>query len=130
MAVVVNKKNKIVVIEFDSASNDMNTSDFVKVISEATGVDAEKLVINVETNKRGEIVRVLLYIDNDKDANIIVDMINDLDKGNNCQAGIICRSKHAYISIEYVEIEIAYSESMEKIAIMCLMMLLFIAFFN
>jgi len=106
MDIVVKKKNKVVVIEVDATTNSDNSSEIVKAISEATGVDADSIIVNFVTDKNGALVRIELFVDTDKDANVIVDMVNNLDRSSTCDAGILCRSKKAYVLTELLELDV------------------------
>jgi len=53
-----------------------------------------------------DIRSIELYIDNENDATVIVDMINNLDKSESCDAGILCRSKSAYVFSETLVLDV------------------------
>jgi len=77
MNVVVNKKSIEIIIDFEDGVEQVSSSEMAKMISEATGIATEKLIFVVQRNERGEILHVILYVDNDTDAKTILDMINN-----------------------------------------------------
>jgi len=125
MNIIVNKKDKIVIVEFDDGVREVNISEVANMISEATGIDIKKLIVSVEINEKGEVVRVLLYVDNDAAANTIVDMINGLDRDSSCNAGILCVTRRAYIPIQSEVLEMSYKHT-ESISVMILLGLVLI----
>jgi len=59
--------------------------------------------------------------------NVIVDMVNNLDRSESCDAGILCRSKKAYIFAETESLELDISNKLsvtaELFVICCMIMI-------
>ena len=85
-------------IEFDGIdSADFNTSEFLDILSNLSGVSVDDMKIAVETDEDGRIVSVVVTVNDKNDAKVVVDAINNLDKQKDCEIGILCQSKSASI---------------------------------
>jgi len=83
-----------------------SSEELAQMISDITGVDKDTIIVNVVTDEHGKIIRVEVYVDNDKSADTIVSVINNLDKNEGeCHAFFLCHSTHAYVSIEFDPVE-------------------------
>jgi len=98
MSLVVMNRNAVI-IEFDSDTHSVSVDDIINELTDLTGVDRDDIVVNIVTNDKDEIIRVEVYVDTDKTADDVAHVINDLDKSSNCTAGVMCKSKDAYVSI-------------------------------
>jgi len=65
--------------------------DIAKDIDRLTGVGEGNVKVGVETDSKGNIVRVLAYIDNYDTAKVVADAVDGLDKGEGCDYGVLCR---------------------------------------
>jgi len=95
VSLVVRIKNEVVVIEFENpVMTEVTMSDVALLISEATGIDMEELILDVVSNEQGQILRIVVYINDSDKANSIKTMIDNIDRTEgHCTAGILCRSK-------------------------------------
>jgi len=57
-------------------------------MSEAFGVS--NFILYLKKNDQGTL-SIIMYFDNDQDANTLVEKINSLDRGSNCGAGVLCK---------------------------------------
>ena len=79
--VVVNKRSKEIVIELDDGVKEVDISEFTKTISDSTGIKVEDLMLSVVTDESGSIICIVLYIDDDDKANMIVSVFNEFIDG-------------------------------------------------
>ena len=63
----------------------MNETEFLEVLSNLTGIDLSDTKITTELNNDGQIVRIIVFIDNEDDANTLVDAVNSIDKDEESQ---------------------------------------------
>ena len=87
----------IVVIELNSTNFDeMNSTELIETISNISGVDPDTIKIGVEMDDHGKIVRIIVFVSNQQTAEAIIKAINAMEE-DECQNGIICRSKEARV---------------------------------
>jgi len=103
---IVNKTipNNNVYIEIETnygyQLNDFNASVLLEEIEEKFGIESDEIIIGYETNEEGYIVHIILYVEDEETANIIITAFNDMDK-TNCVNGTFCNTKTATV----VEVE-------------------------
>ena len=117
---VVNGKNSTVVYNKDTVvSGDMVLSIVKKwvMVIEITPTDAslvdesevERMVknlaggadVSVESKvEDGKVTQLEVTVDSREIADMVVSYLNELDKGEGCQAGILCKVDHAYVAGE------------------------------
>ena len=117
---VVNGKNSTVVYNKDTVvSGDMVLSIVKKwvMVIEITPTDAslvdesevERLVknlaggadVSVESKvEDGKVTQLEVTVDSREIADMVVSYLNELDKGEGCHAGILCKVDHAYVAGE------------------------------
>jgi len=103
----------------------VNLTEELKAINTITGVNDNSLILSLETDKEGMVIRVILYMDSEDLYKRIAEAINKLDK-NNCHGSIICRKKSNNI-IDIEEIVSGTNQIHENWII--IMMVLFIGIF-
>ena len=81
---------------------ELNTTDIVETICSSSGVKTDDIIVEIEMDENGHIISVNIYVDDEESANMIMDSINELEKGEDCGYGVLCRSKSVKISSAYV----------------------------
>ena len=84
----------VVVLGFSAEFNlqTFNKTELLETISTQCGVSVEVLTIGFETDEDGNIIRVLVYVDEEETAIIIADKLNALNEADACvDAGILCQ---------------------------------------
>ena len=51
----------------------MNTTEIANTLSDLTGIEADKIKMAVELDEKGRVVRILVYVKDEKTANLIAD---------------------------------------------------------
>jgi len=83
-------------VEIDMSDADVKPEDLDLVevktnISELTGVDSEDIVLAVEVDDSGKLVRVVVYVKDEETATIVADKVKDVaNEGENCTYGTLC----------------------------------------
>jgi len=75
---------------------DFNKTEFIISLSNLTGVEASKMKIAVELDDKGRVIRIMIYVRDEKTAKIIANKVNDLNK-DDCTYGILCRKIDASV---------------------------------
>ena len=88
-------KNARVIIEIDPI-DDVNETDVINAITDIIGVDPGHMTVDVVRNDKGQVTEITLIVD-EAIAAEVVDSINSVDTSNNCEAGVLCRRKQAYM---------------------------------
>ena len=79
---------------------DVNTAEIAKSISEVSGVDVKNILIEVEVDNDGYVLRVIAILQNDEVSKKVVTNVNEAAKDEqHCNYGILCRSKNAHLDI-------------------------------
>ena len=76
---------------------EINLTELLDILNVQCGIDTNGMVIGFETDEEGYIFRIIIYVENEETAIHLVEAVNELDKGANCQSGILCRTKEARI---------------------------------
>jgi len=77
---VMDEKVKIEIeIEEGLKAIEMNTSDFVESLSLQLGIEKELISMAYECDNEGNIVRIILYVNNEQDVNAIVEGVKKLN---------------------------------------------------
>ena len=79
----VKLKEKVNVADIDPAE----IVDYLKVLCNISG---DEITIGWETDDDGYVIRIIVYVDDESTADVIVSVLTDLDKGANCSYGILC----------------------------------------
>jgi len=88
----VEGKKWVVYIEFNASDIVIPESDeLTKELSNLSKVDEYDMKVVIEYDGNGGVKRVLVYVDDEDQANDIVETVNKLDKGASCE-GILCKS--------------------------------------
>jgi len=76
---------------------EINTTELLEIINEQCGIDTDGMVIGFEIDDEGYIIRIIIYVEDEATALQLVEAVNDLEKDDNCQSGILCDTKEARI---------------------------------
>jgi len=77
MDLIVKKKKIAVVIDMDENNEHVNSSEMAEMISQATGINVKELIVEVTTNEQGQIIRIVVYVDDEQSANSIKTMAEE-----------------------------------------------------
>ena len=90
-----------------------------------TNINDDEFIIEIVTDDNGNVVKVLIYVDDEETANIISDNINGIDKSGECRYGVLCRTTRTVIT--KIERNVIISNSHHvKMSIICLIVILII----
>ena len=127
MTIIVMERN-VIEIYMEEGVREVNVKDIATRISELTGIDVMKIMIDVVYDEERYVIRVIVTIGSMEDGEKIVNAVNALDK-EGCQYGILCRSREAHIIVEEQELSCVQSKGiLEGLIAMVMMRLLMIAF--
>ena len=102
MNIKVMKRNIVVIdTEGDILEVDVNVSEIAESISVLTGIDLDDIMIDLEVDEQGYVIRVIVALKDSEMSDTVVKAVNDLEKGSGCGAGdVLCRSRNARILID------------------------------
>jgi len=69
----------------------------IRTISYAILHTYPTISIGMETNENGEVIRLIVILDDETSANAVAAAVNALDKGSSCTYGLLCQSKEARV---------------------------------
>ena len=92
-------KSTRVVIDI-TPTDEVNTSEVIKSISEIVGGDPTIVTVDVVWNEEGQVTGIIIIVEDESTATTIVGIINDLDTGTGCVSGVLCRKTNAYVDGE------------------------------
>jgi len=93
---VVLKRENIVVLEFEVGVPVNDVSGIIDLICDVSGITPDSLLVEVESDNNGMVLKCLVYVPNANIGSVIVDAVNNLDKSK-CHT-VLCRTKNAYIT--------------------------------
>jgi len=98
---IVRKSTKIV-IELDPVDeSEVNETEVISVISQLTGIDEDKIVVKVDTDDKGNVVSIIVYVNEDTNAEVVVEAVNKINTDSDeCDSGVLCRKKRAYVVVK------------------------------
>lgn len=86
-----------VVIEIPKTDRDtINPSEVADAINKISGVSKGRFTVVVPDDEQ-TVTRIIIVAVDNKSANDIADAINQLEKGDECTAGILCKSKRSFV---------------------------------
>ena len=92
-------KSTRVVIEI-TPTDKVNESEVIKTISDIVGGDPSIVGVDVVRNGEGQVTEIIIIVKDENTATTIVDIINGLDTGTGCTAGVLCLKTNAYVEGE------------------------------
>ena len=92
-----------VVIEIEPMNpSELSISEVTNTISHISNVSPSDLVIGAVIDENGLIVSFIVYVDDENTAKAIEESVSSLRKGDECEEGILCRSKSARIESRHL----------------------------
>jgi len=76
---------------------DINSTIVLDTISAKCKVEKDILKVGWEANNQGNVAQIVAYVDKEKTAKSMMKIINAMDKGAGCRAGILCKVNSAYV---------------------------------
>jgi len=104
MNIVVMQVHSVVIV-VEAGLTEVNFTEVAIAVSELCGIDPRNIIVQTVTGESGEIISIMLYFEVEDNAIVAVEKINDLDKGDSCTSGVLCRSKKAFLNIDVSSIE-------------------------
>ena len=68
-------------------AEDLDVEEAKKTLSAQTGIRVEEIVMGWSADEKGDVIRVLLYFENEEDANSAVKTILEMKDEEGCQHG-------------------------------------------
>jgi len=79
-------------VDDDVKPEELDTAEMSSNITSLTGLSEDEFTIGFEIDGNGHVVRIILYVKDEKNANMIADAVDDIKKGEGCTYGIFCRT--------------------------------------
>ena len=95
MTVTIMKSTRVVV-EI-TPTDEVNTTEVIKTITDIVGVDPSIVTIDVVRNEEGQVTEIIIIVEDENTATTIVGVINGIDTGTECDAGVLCHRTSAYV---------------------------------
>ena len=92
-------KSTRVVIDI-TPTDEVNENEVVKTINEIVGGDPFIVGAEVVRNGEGQVTEIIIAVKDKNTADTVVDIINGMDTGTGCAAGVLCFKKNAYVEGE------------------------------
>ena len=99
MNLTVMKRN-VIDIDLEPGVDSVNVTDVASTVSAITGIPVDEIIVEVQVDDKGEILRVVVTISDAHSAQVLVDAVNNVDK-DHCASEFLCRSKQARINTDY-----------------------------
>ena len=116
-------------IEFEI--EDLNVTEFNKteilhIISDASGIDINKIDIESQIDDNGRVVKIIVIVNNEQKANIIAEILNTYES-EGCDTNVLCRTKN--VKIKRKDRHLSESPCMFEMtyAMMLMMIILFLS---
>ena len=55
------------------------------------------MTIGISNDENGNLINIIIYVDNEQTANIISEEVKKVDKSETCKYGILCRTKNVRV---------------------------------
>jgi len=82
-----------------SSPAELNTAEALEVIKNLTGIDTSKMKVEVVFDANGNIVKIVIYCDEEQSATEIENAIENLEKKPDCGYGFLCLSRGVRIKV-------------------------------
>ena len=101
MTIVVMRRNIVVIDMKDEVHKDeVNVTEFAESLSQLTGIEAAKMIVELECDEEGFVLRVLVMVPELSHCEKVVESVNGLKKDGQCSFGILCRCGGARLFVE------------------------------
>ena len=107
----------------------LDTEEVIKMISNVTGIESDQIQIIVKINEHGEVLQVIVFVDDEKTAKTIVKTVNGIEKEKDCKYGTLCQSKRATLITKDIKDNTISTCSHNETTMRYVIMMLLINFF-
>jgi len=76
---------------------EVNTTEVLDILSNLTEVDVDEMKIAIELDSKGKVVRILVYVKDEKTAKVVAEKVTGIVKDDDCKYGVLCRSLYATV---------------------------------
>ena len=75
-------------------ASEVNKTELVQIISETCGIDENSFYIKTETNDKGQVIRIIFVVKDEKTAKEIASEVSKIveEEPEKCDQGIFCRA--------------------------------------
>jgi len=89
----LNENKWVIEIEMeDVKAIDVNMTEVIDSIATLTGVNENDITVGMITDENGYVISIVVYVDSEETTNSIVEAINNIDKGELCEYGVLCKT--------------------------------------
>jgi len=115
MNIIVMPRN-VVIIEIEKyiLRVDVNLTYVAECISKLAGIDINSILIDVEVDEEGYVVRLLIILNDTELCRFVESAVNNLLKDGNCQFGILCRNTGARILVKEQLLSLGYHNNIHN----------------
>jgi len=94
--IVVMERHRVKV-EFDEKIrvSDISETVIASEISDLTGIEQSRIIVEVEGDSEGFVVRVIITLPDEEKGMTVVDRLNNIQNDDHCQSGVFCRNHKA-----------------------------------
>jgi len=88
------------IVEIDitqTTAGELNTSEILSSLCSMTNLETSELVIGYEVDEEGFIIHIIVYVKDEETGILVMEAIDDLEKGETCQQGVLCKSKNSRV---------------------------------
>lgn len=96
MDIIITVVSRVVIELEPTDADNVTSSDIMETITDLIGLDPDVL-IEIVQNDDGEVTTIIVIVKDEQIAHEIVGVINGLENGNGCTAGVLCRKTNAFI---------------------------------
>jgi len=98
-----------VVIQLNNNSmNDVNANEIQNTLSVLCGIKSDDITIGIEYNEAGDVINIIVFVDDENDAQNIWTKIEESSQSSKCDIGVLCTSK--LVEIKNLDIEFSGSQ--------------------
>jgi len=100
---------------------ELNTTDIMEQISKLSGIDIEKLTVGIDLNDEGQVISIIVYVDEEDSMKMIVEAVEDIPESGECEHGILCYKKTVHVKTHSLSLSISGSSLTHVSLLFCLM---------
>ena len=95
MTIKIYRRSRVSIEIPKTDSSNISSSEIADVISKISGVSQDHFIVVIPVDSK--VTRIEVMTDSDQTAFDISNAVNELDKGEACDAGILCKSERSYV---------------------------------
>jgi len=99
--------------------NDMNVTDVLETIRLQCGIDTASVTVAWESDEKGNIIRIILYLEDEDEANKLSVSVNKMEKGKGCEFGVLCKSK--LVTVVPVQMALSHAQIPQDMVLVLIM---------